>query len=226
MRGTTTGGDVAAVSVNGVAATLASDGSFTASNVLLDLGPNTIIVIATDRAGNNGVASVDITRNPDKLGIAITSPADKVITNRHSITVTGQLLGGANGTVTINGTSVTLDPNGAFKLADFALHEGDNVITATVRSTTGGTNSATVTVPADFTPPALKVMAGAIELANDARFAASPTITLQTSDNRPEPITTKLTVDGAVVTAPVSNLVCQWLERTLGRQAPLGDASR
>src|SRR5439155_19283963 len=69
------------------------------------------------------------------------------------------------------------------------------------------TQAATVPVPAEFTRPALELIAVAIEVANHARFATPPTITLQTRDNRPEPITTKLTVDGAVVTAPVSNLV-------------------
>src|SRR5205085_8480408 len=206
VRGTATGGDVASVVVNSVPASVAADGSFTATNVNLDLGGNVLVAAATDRAGNTGTASVGVTRNPDKLAIVLTAPADKTLTNRHKITVAGQLLTpGAASVVTINGVNADV-VNGAFTMNDFVLAEGANTITASVRSATGTTNSASVVVNGDFTPPSLKVMANAATLDDNARFATSPTITLQTSDNRSEAVTTKLTVDGNSVAAPVSAL--------------------
>jgi len=206
VRGTATGGDVASVVVNGVAASVGSDGSFALTNVAIDLGPNTIFAAATDRAGNTSSASATINRT-DKLAIVLTSPADKTLTNRHTIIVAGQLLTpGGTTSVSINGTDVPVDVNGAFTKSDFALSEGTNTITATVKNGAGTPNSASVTVTADFTPPTLKVLAGGSDLQNDARFATAPSITLQTSDNRTDPVTTKLTVDGSVVTAPVNAL--------------------
>ena len=206
VRGTASGGDVASVTINGAAASVGSDGSFTLTNVALEIGPNTILAAATDRAGNTGTASATITRS-DKLAIILTSPADKTLTNRHTITVAGQLLtpGGAT-SVSINGSDVPVDVNGAFTKTDFALTEGTNTITATVRNAAGTANSVSVTVTADFTPPVLRVLADGSDLQNDARFATSPSITLQATDNRTDPITTKLTVDGSVVTAPVTGL--------------------
>ncbi len=205
VRGTATGGNFASITVNSIPATVAADGSFSAT-VNLDLGPNVLIAAATDRAGNVGTASVGVTRNPDKFAIVITSPADKTLTNRHSVTVAGQLFTpNAASTVSVNGADVTV-VNGAFVKNDFALSEGANTITATVRSSTGATNSASVVVNADFTPPTLKVLANGLPLDNDARFATSPTITVETSDTRPEAVLTTITLDGTNVSSPISAL--------------------
>lgn len=205
VRGTATGGDIATVRVNSVPATVVADGSFSAT-VNLDLGPNVLIAAATDRAGNVGTATAGVTRNPDTFAIVLTSPADKTLTNRHSITVAGQLLTpNAASTVSINGTDVTV-VNGAFVKNDFALNEGANTITATVRSSTGTPNSASVVVNADFTPPTLKVLANGAPLENDARFATSPTITVESSDTRPEAVLTTITLDGSSAASPITAL--------------------
>ena len=190
VHGLTTGGDVASVTVNGVRATLAADGSF-AATIALDLGPNTITAVAVDRAGNAGSASVEVTRANGSSGIILTAPADGTMTNRPAILVAGQLLT-PGAPVTLNGTAVSVDPAGVFRRTDFPLVAGDNAITAA-----SGTSTFTVHVVADFTPPALRLLANGLELADGARFATSPQITIDATDANLE--STTITLDGAIV---------------------------
>ncbi|HKS23398.1 MAG TPA: Ig-like domain-containing protein [Thermoanaerobaculia bacterium] len=188
----TTATDVATVNVNGVNAVKGADGNYTAT-VNLDFGENSVAAVATDRAGNSATAIVTVTRNDgNKPGIVLTSPGDGTRTNRPTTVVIGQVLTpGPN--VTVNGTTVTPNAAGAFRLDDFALHEGDNAITATIAGTQ---RSVTVHVLADFTPPVLHVNANGSELAAGQRFDTAPSIALQASDNSGDAPATTLTIDG------------------------------
>ena len=204
VTGTVSSPDIATVSVNGVTATL-GNGTFTANNVALDLGTNVLLATAIDKNGNVSNDSVEVTRGNGALAIILTAPADKTFTNHPVTTVAGQVLTpSANGVVKINSTQVSVDQTGAFRKTDFALVEGDNAITASVTNATNQTTSVTVHVTGDFTPPVLKVTADGVDLANGARFATSPTITLTATDANA--VTTTLTVDGNAATAPVSAL--------------------
>ena len=145
VRGTATGGDVRSVTVNGLAATLAGDGAFSA-RAALDLGPNVLAAIATDAAGNTSVDSVDVVRASGTTGLILTAPPDRMVTNRPTTVVAGQLLTpSASRSVTINGAAVPVDAAGVFRKTDFALTEGANTITATA-----GATSVAVVVTADF----------------------------------------------------------------------------
>jgi RHS repeat-associated protein len=202
VKGSTTG-NVVRVTVNGVDAPLATGGTF-ASTIALDLGANAVIATATDRAGNSASATLTIHRDATRPGIILSAPADGMLTNRPTITVAGQVLTPGNGvTVTINGTSVTPDATGAFRVDGFALSEGDNAITAAIPGTA---SSVTVHVTADFTPPVLHVLANSADMNPSMRFATSPVIVANATDNYPG-VTSTLTIDGVNITgaSPVLN---------------------
>src|SRR4029079_3034188 len=92
---------------------------------------------------------------------------------------------------------------GAFRLDDFALHEGDNAITAIIAGTQ---RSVTVHVIADFTPPALDVLANDAEINTGKRFDTAPSIRLQASDSSGDAPATTLTIDGIDASAQIPAL--------------------
>jgi RHS repeat-associated protein len=198
VRGTVSGDDLQAVSINGVPATIAA-GTFVAS-VPVDFGPNLIMATAIDRAGNAAADQVDVTRGSGPLGIFLTAPYDGMVTNRPTTVVSGQLLTAApDAKVTINGVEVAVDPSGFFRKTDFTLSEGENVITARVVSGGGESNQTAVRVTADLTPPRLRVLESGQPLAEGARFASAAHITVETSEG-----TAELLVDSDLATTPVT----------------------
>ncbi|HEX2835647.1 MAG TPA: Ig-like domain-containing protein [Thermoanaerobaculia bacterium] len=204
VSGTVSGAN--SVTVNGQLATLGA-GTFTAT-VPLDLGNNVLTAIATDDAGNSATDSIEVERDPGSLALLLTAPADKTLTNRPTTAVAGQILNVANASkVTINGADVPFDPAGAFRKLDHPLVEGDNDITAAVTSKTGKVSSVKVTVKADFTPPLLVVHANGAALTDGARFATSPALALQVTDENPQGVVTKLMVDGEIVPEGATSLL-------------------
>ena len=195
VRGTVSGTDVSAVTVNGISAALTNNNF--AATVPLELGPNVLTAIATDRSGNSASAAVDVVRGSANLALLLTAPVDKMLTNRPTTVVAGQVLSPAAAqSVTVNGTPVAFDPAGAFRRLDLPLQEGENRITATLTPKSGAPTSITVTVTADFTPPQLTVLGNGNALVDGARFTTSPSLTLSASDDHPNGLTTRLTVDG------------------------------
>jgi len=200
VTGTATGGAVK-VTVNGIAVTPAADGSFTLT-LPLDLGPNAILVSAVDAAGNSSTVTRDVTRDDNRPGLVLTTPGNGMVTNHATISVAGQVLTPTFGAhVTINNTDVTPDTTGAFRIDGFALHDGDNAITAAIAGNTH--SSVTVHVTSDVVPPVLSVLANGKDLQPSARFATSPSIVIQASDNNPAGLTTTLTIDGIAITGSV-----------------------
>ena len=189
-------GDAVRVTVNGAPATPGTAGAFTAT-VPLDLGTTPIVVTAFDAAGNSASATRTVSRADARPGLVLTSPADGTITNHTTTTVAGQVLTPSLGAhVTVNGTDITPDAAGAFRIDGFALHDGENDIIASI---TGSSKSVTVKVISDVIPPTLKVFANGVEMQPAARFTTSPAITLQANDNNPAGLTTTLTIDGTTV---------------------------
>jgi RHS repeat-associated protein len=203
VSGTAGGADVASVNVNGIAATLTA-GTFTAS-ATLDPGPNLLIVVAADRHGNTSSVSIPVTRDDGRHGILVFAPAERSLTNRPTVIVTGQVLAVTVGArITVNGNDVSIDAAGVFRAVGVPLVEGENTITVQLHDPSGATTETAVHVSADFTPPALKVLANGGELAAGTRFASSPSITVAASDTNGASI--RSTLDGASVTLPLVSL--------------------
>lgn len=201
----TVSADARTVTVNGVVATVPGNGTFSAT-IALDGIDGTIVAFAADEAGNTAIDQVNVQFQGGTLAILLTSPADKLVTNRPRTLVAGQIITPASAeSLTINNTATPFDAVGSFLVPDFPLAEGENPITATVRKAAGQSNSVTVVVTADFTPPVLKVFANSVELAAGARFATSPNITLQATDNNPG-VVTRLTIDGTTIDGAVGTL--------------------
>ncbi len=127
-------------------------GAFTAKDVKLEEGVNTITVKAVSLAGNAGTASVKLTVDSVPPKIAITAPKAGAVTNKKMITVSGTV-DKPTAMVKVNGTPVQVT-KGMFTLSSLTLAEGNNTISATAVDRAGNqAKESVVTVLVDTTPP-------------------------------------------------------------------------
>jgi hypothetical protein len=167
---------ISAFAVNGNAVTL-SAGAFTATVALLS-GPNPIVAQATDAAGNTGSAAITVNRGAAP-SIAISSPANGLLTRDTPITVSGTFAGTAPVTVKVNGVTATL--SGSSYSASVPVVEGGNTLTATATNALGSA-SASVSATLDTTPPVVTITGPA----DGALVAGTPvTVTGTVTDASP-----------------------------------------
>lgn len=127
-------------------------GSFTAKEVKLEEGANTITVRAVSQAGNVGTAFVRVIVDSISPKVAITMPKESMVTNKKIVTVSGTV-DTASAMVQVNGTPVQI-AKGIFTLSSLNLAEGRNTITATAVDRAGNqAQPSAVTVILDTTPP-------------------------------------------------------------------------
>lgn len=143
------------VTVNGQPATADSSGAFTAQVDLIE-GVNHIKIDAANKNNKVTTKTRVIKYRPGigTGGLEITSPSDRFTTREDSISITGKTAPGSE--LTLNGTSVSVDPqSGAFNIT-VSLLEGENPLT--FAATLGQTSqSITRTVIKDTMPPLLIV---------------------------------------------------------------------
>jgi hypothetical protein len=146
---------IGSVTINGIRATAAGD-TYRATIPLID-GRNEIVVVASDRAGNETRASrfVSYFSLPT---VAITAPADLAVVNTAVVTVSGNASGA--GTVTVNGASAAIS-GGHFTIANVPLVQGRTVITAEARNAVGHVATTSIHVYRDALPPRVAVYAPA-----------------------------------------------------------------
>jgi hypothetical protein len=141
----------ASVSVNGVAA--AVDGTtFSAADVPLVEGGNTLTATATDAAGHVSVANINVVRDLTPPHVAIYTPAAGATIGDASVTVSGLVndivagtVNAGNVTVTVNGLPATV-ANRSFVVAGVPLQPGDNVLTAAAVDASGNQGQASITI--------------------------------------------------------------------------------
>lgn len=132
---------------------LINPGTFTAKDVELAEGQNTITARALSHAGNAGTAVVRVTVDSVAPRIAISGPKDQTVTNKKMISVSGTV-DDATALVRVNNTPVQVE-RGAFMLSSVNLNEGANTLTATAVDRAGNqAKAASVVVLLDTTPPA------------------------------------------------------------------------
>jgi hypothetical protein len=128
--------------------------SYTPSVALAD-GSHTIYLNATDNDGNAATqvsASIKIDTVPPVLNIS--SPADALVTNQTSVTVSGVTNDATSSpvSVTVNGTATTVDVGGNFSKT-VNLVEGSNTITVVATDAAGKSTTITRTVTRDTVAP-------------------------------------------------------------------------
>lgn len=151
VTGTVYGNDIDSMTVNGITASL-SGSDFTAHNVLLSSGLNTIHAIATDQAGNTQEATIQVTLDNDGPSITFTQPVDNSVTTADSTPVSGFVFDLTGATLTINDTDVALQQDGSFQTT-ISLNEGNNPIVAVAMDQNGNSRTAEINITRDSTPP-------------------------------------------------------------------------
>lgn len=143
----------AGVNCNGAPATL-NGSSFSCTQTLI-LGTNNIQVQAVDVAGNTSVttATVAFVKPPQ---ITITSPTNSALFNQSPINVTGTVVDPA-AHVLVNGILAPLSGNSF--LATVPAQEGISTITAVATNADGSTDTASVQINLDTTPPHVAIYA-------------------------------------------------------------------
>src|SRR5262249_18810506 len=148
---------IASVTCNGQAASVS--GSTFHCALSLSAGSNTLLVQATDLAGNASTASVQVALATGPLVVAITAPANLSRVRTRWVTVMGTV-DDATATVHVNGVLASVSA-GTFTATGVPLHEGANTLTATATDPVGNVGTASVQVTLDTTSPVVAITAPA-----------------------------------------------------------------
>jgi len=149
VTGTFAGSATATITVNGIAAIVAGQ-AFTAADVPLHPGSNTITVSGSTPLGATATRTLTVVSAAPS--IALTSPANGATVTGASVLAAGTVQAPANSGVTVNGVVAFLDAGGNFFANDVPLQPGTNTLTATV--TTQGGKSVSVNATVSSTGPA------------------------------------------------------------------------
>ena len=131
--------------------------NFTARGVELQEGANLITVVATDRAGNQGMATVNIDVDTAQPDIVIESPAPDTLLRADVVSVTGRAVGADIVRVDVGGVEVAVDGDGRFTRENVPLEEGRNVISAAATDAHGNVGVAQVAVIRDTSPAVIRI---------------------------------------------------------------------
>ena len=160
-------------------------GTFTPTSVLTD-GSHTVTVYAYDYDGNkSNAATVSFTVDTTPPTLNVTAPAEGLITNNASVTVTGTTNDAISSPVTLtiklnNGSaqSVTVGSDGSFSKA-LTLAGGTNTITVTATDSAGKSTTITRTVVLDTGAPVF----GKVEITpNPTETGVSYKISVEVTD--------------------------------------------
>ncbi len=183
----TVGGSVTGavtVDVNGVAATV-SGASFSAANVPLFEGNNTLVAVATDSRGRTGTAAVQVIRDSTAPRLAIHTPAAGSVTSATAVDVAGMVndlivgsFAASEATVTVNGLPARV-ANRTFLAPNVPLAPGANTLTATATDLAGNVASVSVvvqSVPPPAGQPQIAISAGDLQQAVIGARVPSPLV--------------------------------------------------
>ncbi len=153
--------------------------SYTPSAALAD-GSHTIKVDASDYDGNAaGQKSVTFKIDTVPPTLSVNSPANNIVTNKSSVTVSGTTndVTSSPVTLTVNGKGVIVGTDGAFSTT-VALTLGTNTITIIAKDSAGKTTTITRTVKYDPNPPKITAVTITPNPVNTGKtFTVSVTIT-------------------------------------------------
>jgi hypothetical protein len=156
VTGTVSDESSVSVSVKGVAATIAPDGTWQAVNVPLVEGQNTLTATAIDQWDNSATASVLVRLDTTPPLVTIeTPPAGAVLAGAQvdvaglvNDLVEGTTIQGDDVTVTVNGVQAMVS-NRAWVVPGLLLHPGQNTLSATARDGMNNAKTVELTVTVD-----------------------------------------------------------------------------
>lgn len=128
--------------------------SYTPTTALAD-GSHTIVINASDYDGNAATAkSVTFKIDTVPPTLSVTAPAEGLITNKTTVTVSGTTndVTSSPVTLTVNGKAVTVGSNGTFSTT-VTLSNGSNTITIVATDSAGKSTTVTRTVTLDTGAP-------------------------------------------------------------------------
>lgn len=131
--------------------------SYTPSSALAD-GSHTISITASDNDGNAATAkTATFTIDTVPPTLSVTAPAEGLVTNKTTVTVTGKTddVTSKPVTITVNGAAATVNTDGTFS-KDVTLSAGSNTITIVAKDKAGKTTTVTRKVTLDTTAPVIK----------------------------------------------------------------------
>ena len=149
--------DGTAVTVTKTAITGGYECSYTPTTALKD-GSHTISVTASDNDGNAASAkTATFTVDTAPPTLTITAPAEGLVTNKTTITVSGKTDDATSKpvTVTVNGAAATVGTDGSFS-KDVTLTNGANKITIIAKDKAGKTTTIVRNVTLDTAAPVIK----------------------------------------------------------------------
>src|SRR5258708_2496738 len=150
VTGTFSGATTATITVNGIAA-IVSGNTFTAANVPLHTGSNTITVNGASPQGATDTKVITVISSAPS--ITLTTPGNSAVISADSVFVAGQIQAPAGSAVTVNRKIAVLDAGNNFFANGIPLQTGNNTITATVTTPSGKSVSATINVTSSGPAP-------------------------------------------------------------------------
>ena len=177
--------------INDLPLPLASDGTFSALVALPLEGINSIRVVAVSASGLESECTRTVIRDTQSPIVNLTSPIDSLITNLHSVPVSGTVSDPSPVVLKVNGVVVQVDSLGRF-LTDISLTEGRESITVAATDAAGNQSIVTRYVNVHTIPPALVITSPI-----DSTMTGDTLITIQGNVSGQFPVT--LTVNGSPV---------------------------
>ena len=184
---------VTSVTVNGFAAVVNQDNTWSLADLSLVEGENIVTVNALDRAGNTGTATITLVLDTVLPVITVTTPVHNSYVNTQKITVSGSVTEANPDGFWVNDQEQQLT-DGGFSIPDFSLTQGINVIRFKAKDKAGNESTASVFVTLDTTSPTVT-----ISTPYEGAIVNTPQIMVSGSVNE---TVTSVTVNGA--TASIS----------------------
>ena len=172
VKGTTEPG--AAVTVNGNAVDVSSDGTFE-YRMSISAGQTIVDVVATDLAGNTAEVTRTIFMDNSAPGLTVVVPV--AVSSSETVisgTVTGLDSEVGPVSVTINGVPVTVNADGTFSLP-VTLLEGSNEFTIVVTDAAGNSYTLQKSITLDSTPPTLSATVPSTSASSSLSISGSTT---------------------------------------------------
>ena len=144
----------ASVNVDGSTVATNADRTFTFDSMLRE-GQNSLMVVATDLAGNIGTRNIAITLDTIPPAFIDLVPASGLLTNRTSVDISGKL--SEEATLTIGSEAVPLTTALTFSKT-YALVEGMNQVVLTATDRAGNATTHKLTITRDTIPPKLRTV--------------------------------------------------------------------